>query len=557
MHYKYLFDLGLFEEKRMIFKLGGPDKAPERAKTGQGKSGKVDLYSISELISDIDANLEDEAKKLKKIKPKNNEHKERILKAQFEIIKIKDRLKVIKKEIAIFLEKKEKATQAIIVKYDKALRRIYKERTGKEWERKAPAKKPKSEPSQNREKKEIAKSGPKQKLTQLLNQLLKINESTFNKASSQISKLVSRLNLKPIEGKTQILQLPGGFKIAYLKWKDYPDVRPSMMIFKGTRLICFKTEGRQFQYAHNLAQGESFSYTRRMAELVKSNIVLDKALAQIFMIAGNRLAFRTKGGLKNFQSALVNLARFTAPDKNSWHVHYPTAQADVSFRRVVGGHAFFTINTPHGTIYFYTRNKDYIGFPDIDKGKVKGVIYWKADDFNLTKAERIAVEKKEKEAKEKSAKKKMEREKAAREKAAHEKEEIAKKRMMEILRKEAKEKSAKKATMNKLLNPDFKNLVKFDKDNPQKFTLDAGKSSEAKRLINRTRIHELLNLKSLTDKEVRIKITGAKGVREGIYTPGDKTCYLVESGNKTKNRLKFYDKDTFEISMKPFKKEKK
>jgi hypothetical protein len=103
-----------------------------------------------------------------------------------------------------------------------------------------------------------------------------------------------------------------------------------------------------------------------------------------------------------------------------------------------------------------------------------------------------------------------------------------------------------------MLNPKFKDIVKFKKDNPYEFKIDA-EGKKHINLVRNTKIHELLDLSIIKDRPLRIKIQGEKGVRYGLYYPGQRTFYETkgENGKQTGERIKFYNNDT--ITLKPAK----
>jgi len=324
---------------------------------------------------------------------------------------------------------------------------------------------------------------------------------------------------------------------------------PNFAIFKDGKTICFMQDtgnGKsELMYARELGRNERPPYNRRMVELMKYNVMLPKALAQVTNHPKTKnIIFSTPSALNDFKTALIGMAKMSKFDNKpgwDWEAMYggKTVQFD---RKGTSMDGKFRIQVGNNVMYFDTTMPNHIGLEQAGENGKKEVLYRSDSDFLFTPKEQKQNDKRQAMLKTRRAKEQeKKRQEEARGKAEKARAQKEAKRML-------------RGRVNKLINPKFKNLVKASEDDPKSFTVKAGeKDKKGLNLINNTPIHKLLALEKSKTEVILITIKGAPGKppRKAMYYPGQKTAYEVNSkGKQTNNRIKFYNGDTISLNFK-------
>jgi len=302
-------------------------------------------------------------------------------------------------------------------------------------------------------------------------------------------------------------KLPGGYSIALYKWKQKPNEKPNAMIYKGTKLVCYR-----YKNALHAPRGdESIDKGRSYAEMVKSFHLLP----QMFYVEKGVMMIRN-GKQNDFNKLTGDITKYCkradwATTINGCDLQYTHSQGQLKIK-------------PHGTDFHFAVRP-----PDTNLTIYKG---GKQVDDNLVRNE--------------TGEEKVQRAKKIKEEAAK------RKKAAEKIQKEQEKLRKAKMKMDKRVTSKYKRIVKFNEKNPYEFTVESKNKAQDK-LIRKTSITKLLNLVSKgqrCNEIVMVKIKGPKGEKEGMYYPGQKTCYEMKNGRQTKKRLTFYKGDKMKVSFK-------
>lgn len=402
-------------------------------------------------------------------------------------------------------------------------------------------------------KKETVPTEPKEKLSYLLGKVMKGGREAFEKNKSEITKLIESLDIKPgAEDQATSMDLPGGFTLGHVNWPKRAGKMPNFAIFKDGETVCYMQDNGgakpELVHARELGQNERPDFGRRVAELIKCNVMLPKALSQIKEHpTGKNIIFANPMALNDFKMALITMAKMSQTDKPSWEANY--GGKTVQFERKGPMDGVFKIQVNGKMMYFNTADPNRIGLEQPAKNGGKEVSYWDAGDFLLSPKEQARSDRRESILKKRETV--IQKEKQAEEKARAEKkaQEETARELREIKKEFEKSDNAK---VDRLIDPKFKNLV--SKSVQKSITIKADeKDKQGLALINNTTIDKLIDLKKIRTEMASITIKGAPGKpdRKGLYYPGQKTIYEVDAaGKQTNNRMKFYNGDTISFEFK-------
>ncbi|MBA4337165.1 hypothetical protein C0416_05355 [bacterium] len=463
-------------------------------------------------------------------------------------------IKSIQAELAQILKTRKDQTpegaakiNELMLAYKKAMDRV-----GVIWN--APPSKPKKEPKEEpkkeaekpadkqdnpkvenkSDKKEVVPTEPKEKLVFMLGKVLDEGSKAFDKYSKEIKTLIESLNIQPgPEDKAVIFDdLPGDFKIAHVKWPANSGRRPNFVVFKGDETICYtQDEGNNktsLVHAQKLGPNERpDSVGRRIAEVVKGHAVLPERLSRINFKGGtDRMFFESPSALNDFKSTLLLMAKVTDLNKLSWNGIYEGGK-EVHFARYgnSGEGVYKIILRGDVVLYFDTKNPNQIGVQSKNKNGEKVTNYRDASTFILSPKDQKRYEREEEIRKE--------REKAPAPQV---------------------EQAPKVASEEVPSAPEVENAQEFVNEKYKSLVANSGKDfikiidgkADKKGMVNKVKIHELLNLDSFGNQVVTVTIKGAPGKpeREGYYWPEDDTFFEIKDGKHTTNRVKFYNGDT-------------
>ena len=423
----------------------------------------------------------------------------------------------------------------------------------------APAQAPKSVPAnapkpvekqgKNPEgKKETVPTEPKEKLSYLLGKVMEGGRGSFDQNKNEITKLIESLDIKPgAENQAASVDLPGGFTLGHVNWPKTAGKNPNFAIFKDGETVCYMQDNggakMELTHARELGQNERPDFGRRVAELIKCNVMLPKALSQIKEHpTGKNIIFANPTALNEFKASLMTMAKMSQTDKPSWEANY--GGKTVQFNRKSPTDGIFKIQVNGKMMYFDTTMPTSIGLEQPAEKGGKEVSYWDSGDFLLTPQEQIKSDRRESILK-------------SRETVQKKDEEQAKKQLEEKQKQEQEAKLKEeqvKTKVSDLVSQDFKNLVVQNDKDPKSITVSA-KADDKKglELINKSEIGKLLNLDQIKTEMVSVKINApGKPERVGLYYPGQKTVYEVDktTGKQTNNRIKFYNGDTLSFEFK-------
>jgi hypothetical protein len=390
---------------------------------------------------------------------------------------------------------------------------------------------------------------PKDKgvIAKKITEILKKGPQAFVRHRELLKSLAQQFNLENLKvDEKRIIHLPNGITIVGYGVKE-GSPRPNIMIYKGTKPICYRI-GKRFYYANKILSPDHASYGRRMAELMIGDNMLENAFDGIkYSPEKGRFLFTPKA-LADFKAALNQLYKFTAPSvrKKGWGGIF---KGGVEVRLMASGE--FRVKFPEGVIYYSPSTPDLIGFFEEIPGQGKGITYYRESKDLLLSRKDYEELRKEKEAK---AKPKAERKSRPNERTEAQK---ARELQQEIrTQRTQREKKEAQDLYKGLLNNKYKSIARYTKDNV--IQIDTGNDYRKRNLIMKTKIHELLDLEKVADRVLDITINGDNGkpVRKARYYPGQKTAYLLDrAGKQTNNRVKFYPGDRITLDFKPATKE--
>jgi hypothetical protein len=483
-------------------KTGKPPVSPESPEKITLKSARENLNKLKKHVNKIKADIE---KRLGVPGEKLND--------------IINRLNTIEGRINELVEKPEKQTQEVIKKINERILKLAKQLPA--YERAKPEKKAEKAPESIEGITTLSN-----KLGKLLDRHLKSPDKTsFMKIKGQINNILDsiakKMNVDVNNLQTdKYIDIPGGYKLALIKWPKNPKYKPNFLVYDGADLICFRHPRQGLKKAEYNATPDK---ARSRAEIAKSLSVLGETYSIKPATSKN-----PRGGLRiknkyDFVNSMIDLGNHS--QNAMWEVNMPDYH--LKFNRGV-----ITVqpNKAPFKIRFFAGAPETIQFVYPGKGvatdKIDNYVFEETEKEKKSKQSPEDVKKKAEEAKKKSQERIRAKLKAERQK------EIAE----------------KSSDMNKMLNPKFKDIVKFKKDNPYEFKIDA-EGKKHINLVRNTKIHELLDLSIIKDRPLRIKIQGEKGVRYGLYYPGQRTFYETkgENGKQTGERIKFYNNDTITL----------
>lgn len=530
--HKYLMgENSLFAERYFVYMGGEKTPQPKAPEAAKGKPGEGEKPPT----------LEDVKKKIAKLKDDINQAKEKYrgaagksekLKAlNKKITEIEKKLKDIEKAGA---QKKQEIITAVNNQLDSIINQMPGQKKIKRIKAQPvnqPKTKPagkvetgKNKPSSNKEKAQSAVEKNKQILSKYLDDIAK-NPDKFSKLRSYINLTISTLcremgvDLNNVK-KGQFVNLPGGYRMAIHKWKNNQDKMPNAIIYKGKELVCYRDYGV-------LRQGNSgMELGNRQAQMIKC---LDQ-FPKTFTVSNNKFRVLNK---ENFAMLAIDITRYSAQKQwsenlSNCRISYNPSNKQITLvARGVPGKIVFNPSDPHN-----------IRMVPEGKTSSKAVDISTYQESPKEKKARKNEEIKRQEKKVEQAKAKIRLEQAKR------------KKQLEADRKKI-EKKALRDKVSKSINSKFKKLVKLGKES-NSFTVKAEKNDrKGLRLINNTKIHELLSLTQNKREVVMITLKGPKGPRKAMYYPGQKTAYEVDSkGKQTNNRVKFYNGDTITLDFK-------
>jgi len=554
--HKYLREENLLTYGRYLVYKGGLKVAPgagESAEAGREVAGGGEKPPT---LGDVNAKLESAKVLLRRIAErygKKMREDPNFEESRKKFAEVNKKVKEIEKKIHNLEKQKVGKRQEVIdqvnSEIDNIIRNINSKWPGEVKVRPSapkPVEKPKSSSEGAREK---VPTRPKEKLSHLLGKVFEGGYDSFQKHKGEIVKILKSLDIKPgRQDQVAWYDLPGGFSVGHVNWSKADDM-PNFAIFKDGKTICFMQDtgnGKsELMYARELGRNERPPYNRRMVELMKYNVMLPKALAQVTNHPKTKnIIFSTPSALNDFKTALIGMAKMSKFDNKpgwDWEAMYggKTVQFD---RKGTSMDGKFRIQVGNNVMYFDTTMPNHIGLEQAGENGKKEVLYRSDSDFLFTPKEQKQNDKRQAMLKTRRAKEQeKKRQEEARGKAEKARAQKEAKRML-------------RGRVNKLINPKFKNLVKASEDDPKSFTVKAGeKDKKGLNLINNTPIHKLLALEKSKTEVILITIKGAPGKppRKAMYYPGQKTAYEVNSkGKQTNNRIKFYNGDTISLNFK-------
>jgi hypothetical protein len=384
-------------------------------------------------------------------------------------------------------------------------------------------------------------------------------------------------------GNNKLIKLPNGYSIFAPKWNE-PYGKAEQIIMKGSQIIAMQMKGGNLKYAPEVGENEIPGIARRAAEVVKSRVFLPKILGRMkFRGEGEfqKPYFSSVEDLNHLKDVLISFAKNAKAGVDQVTLNYDGGMT-VHYESDGNGQGLFTMEFGNGfEISFDTLRPNEFGLPASDGNDPEAysdhemIPTFKEENQERMQEESIAKTKLIKAAKDKAeeATKVKAKVKAKRIEKAKQSKAIGSLNKVSGVRKDILQKM--KGSMGKMssistitdtwtsIEKQSKTKVNDAIKHPARYTLSRGKfvfqikpksemNSSERRLVKKTKIHELLQLKNgpLKGRSLRVTIVKANGSRvRGTRYPGDKTVYELGKPRIDKNRLKFAAGDTIKVTM--------
>lgn len=514
-----------FKERKLVFQKpgGGLEHVEKIAKETKPTEKRLSFEDAKKNFKTLDEHVKKIDKKYESMYVEPSEHLKKVMK----------RLKEVKDAFKGILDKKFEKTQEVIDAINNELQEIAKDLLVKVHKKKV-EKEPEGGEEGPESGGETASETYEGKLVNLIKQ---IEEGEHKEMLSQKIELDELLDkLKPKENTDQSINLPGGYNITYVKWTGkQAKWRPEFVISKGTKILLI-SNNKKLNYPEHFDP-----FVVKVATIINGNAVMQNVMSKFNV---DKLKFYSKENIKDFTSVLKNMVQNSGDEP--WTKAFPNINASIHCKKINKNHAVFTVIMGKLKITYDTRTPNKIGYPNPNKG-VKAPFWYDINKMQISDKDRQAVEKK---AEDKKRERALKRKTLKEDKFNTERAGVAQ-TMIESHDKSVKEES--RGNLNRLLTDKFpKKHIKFDKD-PKTFMVDIDpkKDRRALRKLNSIRIHDLLKLQNLKDKVVRVKI----GDREGMYYPGQQTCYEIDKKTgkqkppQNKNRIKFGNREKIIVTV--------
>lgn len=521
----------IFFEDKFVYRVGAEKpRVPEGASQKQGTDYFHErMEYLEQKLQALTDRCEERIAKLKGKRTRLST-RQRIKRLERTVKDIKEKIKKIK-------EMREKDREKAIDKVDKKLDEVMKREGVKAPEKKAQnpsegasgtpstkpekgAKAPKGGPSESKiGPREYSKMNKRQEALirsigkSLVTNLNKINEVGYLRfdlksvLEVRLNALIRILGQDPDKPHSNLkhheyYKLPGGYSIALYKWKKNPDSKPNAMIYKGTDLVLYQQDG-----GLQAPSGEThIDKGRQYAEMVKCFHLFP----QTFYVENGKMVIKN-GKEDDFHKLLGDIMKFSG--KFKWNV------------RIHGCALGYSPDQKGLIITPYNTNFKFIIKPPsprmiFERGVEPDHIVYETTEKKEERATKLKNQEK--------AKKDAEKLKALQNR--------------EIERGKAK-------LEDRIDDKKYKSIVQKDINpkNPYEFRIIA-KDKKAEKLISKTRINELLKLKNCKNV-LFVTITGPDGKKkEGMFYPGQDTCYEMVNGKQTDQRVKFVKGDHFKIA---------
>ncbi len=509
-------DFNIFFEGKFVYH-GGAEK-PRGQEAASQKTGKDSFNERMDYIEQKMKALEDRiAEKLAELKGKRTR-----LSTRRKIKRLEKTVKDIREKIKKLKEMREKDREKAIVIVNKKLDDVMKREGVKlpENPAKAPNTPSKYGPSESKiGPREYTKLTKKQEIAikqlgrYIAMDLNKLNEVGYlrsdirNVLNVRVRQLVFILGYDPDKPHLSLkhheyFKLPNGYSLALYKWKKDPQSKPNVMFYKGSELVLYQQDG-----GFQAPEGDThIDKGRQYAEMVKCFHLFP----QTFYVEKGKLVIKN-GKEDEFHKLLGDIMKFSGKFKWDVRIHgcalgYSPDQKGL-------------IITPYNTDF-----KFLIKPPSprmvFERGVEPDHIVYETPEKKAERANKFREQEK--------AKKDAEKLKALQNR--------------EIERGKAK-------LENRIDDKKYKSIVQKDINpkNPYEFRIIA-KDKKAEKLISKTRINELLKLKNCKSV-LFVTITGPNGKkREGMFYPGQDTCYEMVNDKQTDQRLRFVKGDHFKIA---------
>ena len=240
---------------------------------------------------------------------------------------------------------------------------------------------------------------PKEKLSYLLGKVVEGGRESFDQNKNEITKLIESLNIQPgTDGKAVSVDLPGGFTLGYVNWAKTVGKNPNFAIFKDGETVCYMQDNggakMELTHARELGQNERPDFGRRVAELIKCNVMLPKALSQIKEHPDTKnIIFANPTAINDFKASLMTMAKMSQTDKPSWEANY--GGKIVQFERKGPMSGVFKIEVNGKMLYFDTSKQNSIGLEQPAKKGGKEVSYKNDGDFLLKPEKQVQSDRRE------------------------------------------------------------------------------------------------------------------------------------------------------------------
>jgi len=378
-------------------------------------------------------------------------------------------------------------------------------------------------------------------------------------------------------GNNKLVKLPNGYSIFTPEW-DEPYGKAERIIMKGSEIVAMQMRGGNLRYARAIRGNENPGIARRAAEVIKSRVFLPKILKDMrFRGEGEfkKPYFPSVENMNQMRDVLISFAQNAKKSVDQLTLNYDGG-ITVYYEADVDGGALFTMKFGNGfTMYFNTAKPNEFGLPVPDEDGYE--VYDEGEMIPTPKEENL-MRKAEIEKKQDNVEIEFHEDndrKKAIDKAKIQKRDNAKKSLNTVTSIRKNVLSQINKNMGKFNSistvsdtwPSIEQKAKVNVDDvikyPNRYKLSRGKfvfkikgksemNSSERRLVKKTKIHELLGLQKepLNNLPLRVTIIKANGERvRGIRYPEDKTVYELGKSKIDKNRLRFRAGDTIKVSL--------